>query len=120
MTQNPEGRPKPSKRPRYRYVAFRVHAPTDAHPDRDEMIQAIQSTADRQDLRSIEPWLTRFNGEYGILRCLRGHEKPAARLLESVKEAGADGKRVRIEPLSTSGTIAGLQRKVLRDVRLDP
>lgn len=116
MTQNPEGRPKPSKRPRYRYIAFQVHA--DERPDRERMIRAIQQTADRHDLRPIEPWLTRFNGEYGILRCLRGGEQAARRLLDAIHEV--DGTAVRVEPLSTSGTIASLQRKVLRDVRLDP
>lgn len=118
MTPKPEPRPKPAHRPRYRYIAFRVHA--DTRPDRDTIIQAIQRTADRHGLRAAEPWLTRFNGEYGILRCLRGHQKDATRLLEAIDTVGDEETAVRVEPLSTSGTIASLQRKVLRHVRLDP
>lgn len=120
MTRKPEPRPKPSHRPRYRYIAFRVHAKQDARPDREAMIHAIQRTADRHSMRQAEPWLTRFNGEYGILRCLRGHESAAARLLEAISAVGDDDAPVRVEPLSTSGTIAGLKRTVLRHVRLDP
>lgn len=120
MTPKPEPRPKPSQRPRYRYVAFRLHSQGETWPDREAMIRAIQDTTERLEMRDAEPWLTRFNGEYGILRCLRGHEKAAARLLEAITAVGPEDTPVRVEPLSTSGTIAGLNRTVLRHVRLDP
>lgn len=121
MTPKPEPRPKPSKRDRYRYVAFRLRSDAEARPSRNAMISAIQGTADEQGLRDAEPWLTRFNGEHGILRCLRGHEKDAVRLLRSIDTIpDEETVRVRVETLSTSGTIASLQRKVLRGVRLEP
>jgi RNase P/RNase MRP subunit POP5 len=85
------------------------------------MIQAIQRAAEASGATACEPWLTRFNGEHGILRVLRGTEDQGIRLLTGVGTVTTDAGQaaVAITTLSTSGTIASLQRKALRGIRLD-
>ena len=102
-----EGRtaPRPSGRPRYRYVLFRLARTT----DRNELIAALRHAGGDQS----GAWLTRFDGTVGVLRCRRGSEKTAVRLLEQ----GLAGEGLAATTLSTSGTIAALERRHRQLVR---
>lgn len=95
-----EPRPKPSRRPRYRYVLVRVE-PGGSAVTRPRLIELLRERLPP----SAEPWVTRYNGEHAVLRVARGQEKAVQGALEA--EQGA----VRFRPLSTSGTIAGLERR---------
>lgn len=87
-----------TRRPRYRYVLFRV---TSAPLSRGQFVTALRRAG------GAEVWLTRFEGRHGILRCPRGQEAAASRLLsEGLRRVGVD-----VETLSTSGTIAALERR---------
>jgi len=87
-------------RPRYRYVLFAIKSARTV--SRGDFVQAIRRVggADRA-------WLTRFDGRHGILRCARGDEASIRRLLtRDLRALGLD-----IDTLSTSGTIAALERR---------
>ena len=100
----PTERAESSRRPRYRYLLFRVRPPA---LTRAQFVQALRRVGGSEGA-----WLTRFDGEHGILRCPRGEEGRATRLLtEGLRTVG-----VVVETLSTSGTIAALER---RHSRLD-
>lgn len=93
---------RPSARPRYRYVLFRVRRPVGL--TRNDLVAALRRAGEGQ---TGEPWLTRYEDGTGVLRCLRGSEGEARDLL--VRGLGALG----IEAVSvlTSGTIAALERR---------
>jgi len=95
-----EGRtaPRPSSRPRYRYVLFRLGRPA----DRNELIAALRRAGGEES----DAWLTRFDGTVGILRCRRGSETAAVALLQRLH-----GHGMAATTLSTSGTIAALERR---------
>jgi len=122
MTKRRSNHNKPSQRPRYRYIAFRVEGLAgETGFKRHDVINAVQKTFENEEAQRAQPWLTRFNGEYGILRVRRGTETHAAEILLGLKPIVHQGQEisVRVTTLSTSGTIASLNRKALRGVRLD-
>lgn len=86
---------RPSKRPRYRYILFRIEG---AAPDRNALIRSIQAKAPP----AMGAWLTRYEAGRGILRVLRGQERDARALLDGLGPA--------VRTISTSGTIAALER----------
>lgn len=92
--------PRPSARPRYRYVLFRVVRPLGL--DRNTLIAALRRAGGAEN----QAWLTRFDGSLGVLRCRRGDEAAAIGLL--TKSLPATG--IEVTTLSTSGTIAALER----------
>lgn len=103
---NEPARVKASKRPRYRYVLVRFH---DLPPgfSRQDAIDALRNV----EVESEAPWLTRFNGEFGILRIARGREKALVKRLREPLVSAKTGTLLRLEPLLTSGSIAGLHRR---------
>lgn len=103
MPANATPRPKPSRRPRQRYVLFRLlDAPG---PERARLIEALQRAGASMGLQDL--WLTRYDGTHGILRCLRGQEEAARRCLQETLPI----EGIRAAALSTSGTIAALERR---------
>jgi RNase P/RNase MRP subunit POP5 len=92
--------PAPTRRPRYRYLLFRVRSP--GALSRNEFVQALRRAGGGD-----RAWLTRFDGRHGILRCPRGKETEMRRFLE--EQLPSTG--VEVETLSTSGTIAALERR---------
>lgn len=97
-------RPKANQRPRYRYLWVEFDP---AGLDRNEVIRRLRL----QLPPAVAPWLTRYDGRFGILRVARGEETMARRELERM--TGSLSAR----PLSTSGTIAGLERRHRRSLR---
>jgi len=98
-----EPRVRPSARPRVRYLLFAVE-PVAGAPSRADLIQRIRGRAPAK----FDAWLTRYEHGLGILRVARGEEREARDFL-STFEVGAG---VRLVPKSTSGTIAGLERRL--------
>jgi RNase P/RNase MRP subunit POP5 len=95
MPSEQKPRLKPSKRPRYRYILFRIAGTA---PDRNELIRTIQAASGAE----IGAWLTRYEAGRGILRVLRGQEAKARRILQALPGG--------VQTVSTSGTIAALER----------
>lgn len=97
-------RERPSQRTRFRYILFRLETAGPA-PDRAALIRELQRRLPADE----EPWLTRYDGELGVLRVLRGTETAAREHLAATK-----GGPLAFTPLLTSGTIASLERQKLR------
>jgi RNase P/RNase MRP subunit POP5 len=121
MTPAERTRPRPSQRTRLRYVAFSLHR--DGKPvqvRRHVLIKAVQDAATAQGLLDSEPWLTRFDGHHGILRFRRGREDAAQAILSSLPPILIDGEAATISgtTLLTGGTIASLERKAFKGLRL--
>jgi RNase P/RNase MRP subunit POP5 len=89
--------PRPTRRPRYRYIL--VETTKAPGPSREDLVRLLQSRAPP----GIGIWLTRYDGEWGIVRVARDG-LPAAR---SFLDSGS----VPVRAALTSGSIAGLQRK---------
>jgi RNase P/RNase MRP subunit POP5 len=91
--------PRPHERPRYRYVLFRLEHPPG--PPRADFIAALRRVAGES------AWLTRYDGAWGILRCLRGEETRVRAVVdERLATVGWPAASI-----STSGTIAALERR---------
>lgn len=108
---------------RTRYVAFAVESA--ASPDRAAFIAAVREASEARGpgfAERVKPWLTRFDGRVGILRCAHTGKEDAIRLLESLRAVNAGGRRVevRVRTLGTSGTIAGCLRKWVPELRENP
>lgn len=99
---------------RARYVAFRVQAPRPL--TRPGLIDAIRAAVQRlgPGAEKAKPWLTRFDGRRGILRCEHMGKEAAIEVLRAVRDV--DGLGVQVETVGTSGTIAGCVRKFLPDL----
>lgn len=104
MSSEARTRPRPSARDRYRYVLFALRAPPQLA--RGRLLNALRA-AEPATGTPTGPWLTRFDGVHGVLRCLRGRELEARRLLgEALRAHGVEA-----EALLTSGTLAALERR---------
>ena len=103
MPRPPQPRPRPSKRPRFRYVLFAV-LPAERAPSRSELIEIFRTKTPA----SLQAWLTRYERGLGILRVARGSEREARRFLDALEAKTG----VRLTTRSTSGTIAGLERRL--------
>lgn len=93
---------------RNRYVAFRVEG--GAALSRDQVIEALREAAHGlpEDAR---PWLIRWRGGEGVVRCGHRHKETVLDLLRSLRRIG--GREVRVETLGTSGTVRKAVRKYL-------
>lgn len=99
-------RAKAHERPRYRYVLFKIQKPPG--PQRQQFLERLRRAVSVHDrFQSDEPWLTRYDQRVGILRCLRGHEKS----LRVVIDERLAKQGIPAESISTSGTIAALERR---------
>lgn len=92
-----------TRRPRYRYVAFRLDGPRAFR--REEVLFA---------LRSMTPslWLVGFEGTMGLVRTTNRDKDAAIHALNAVETMA--GVRVRIETVGTSGTIRAATDKYLK------
>jgi RNase P/RNase MRP subunit POP5 len=96
--------PIKSQRDKKRYIAFKVHAPRSI--SRKEFIAAIRGNIkDDNSWNTMKPWLTVFGDNAGILRCTHIAKDEARELLNSIKSAGREKTEVKVETLTTSGTI---------------
>ena len=104
--------PSKIKADRKRYIAFKVHSSRNL--SRNELISAIrEKVINNESWVKIKPWLTIFEDNEGILRCVHINKDEAIKLLTSIKIVGKEKMPVRVETLGTSGTIKQAKRKYL-------
>lgn len=91
-----------TRRPRYRYVAFRVDGP---HPfAREEVLKALHALP-----RPL--WLVDFEDPQGLARCTHLQKDETIAALRGLATIG--GETVRVTTLGTSGTIRAATEKYL-------
>ncbi len=104
--------PSKSIKPRKRYIAFKVHAPRTI--SRKEVIAAIRrNTQDKNTWDRVRPWLTVFDNNEGIVRCVHTAKDEAIELLSSIKVMGMERVPITVETLGTSGTIKNAKRRFI-------
>ncbi|MFW5952707.1 MAG: hypothetical protein ACOCSJ_00940 [Candidatus Natronoplasma sp.] len=91
---------------RQRYISFIIAG---GKTDRKGMINAIRSAFSREEYEEIEPWLTVFEGDRGIVRCDHTGKE---RSVEILNEIEIDNGKVKT--IITSGTIKKA-KKALKD-----
>jgi ribonuclease P/MRP protein subunit POP5 len=91
-----------TRRPRYRYIAFRVEGPRPF--GRDEVLAALHGLP--------EPvWLVGFDHPRGLARCTHLQKAATIEALNALRSIA--GVEVRIATLGTSGTIRRATEKYL-------
>ncbi len=91
-----------TRRPRYRYVAFRVEGPRPL--TREEVLDALHALP--------EPlWLVDFEDPRGLARCTHLRKDATIASLRQITSIG--GVAVRVTTLGTSGTIRAATDKYL-------
>lgn len=102
---------------RPRYILFSISADKKVFPiQRHQLIAALQSYCSSLhdcSLKDKKIYLTRFNGEKGIVRCKHTEKKATIQLLESIKKINHNS--VDITTIATSGTIKSLIKKHDKD-----
>jgi len=91
-----------TRRPRYRYIAFRVDGPRAFR--REDVLEALRSVPER--LRLVE-----FHDPLGLVRTTHLRKDAAIRALTDIVSLA--GERVRVTTMGTSGTIRAATRKYL-------
>jgi len=91
---------------RQRYISFIIEG---AETDRKGMINAIREKFSRKEYEEIEPWLTVFEGDRGIVRCKHLGKERAVEIMNKIKID--NGK---LKTIITSGTIKKA-KKALKD-----
>jgi RNase P/RNase MRP subunit POP5 len=91
-----------TRRPRYRYIAFRIEGPRAFR--RDEVLEALRTTTPRL-------WLVEFAGSSGLVRTTHIEKDAAIHGLVHIETMA--GERVRVTTMGTSGTIRAATRKYL-------
>lgn len=104
MSPEPPPAPRPSRRTRHRYVLVRVRTPPG--PPRPEFVRRLRALPSPVPGWNWEEraWLTRYDGAHGVIRCRRGDERTLAAALSAATS-------LEVETVSTSGTIAALERR---------
>ena len=91
-----------TRRPRYRYVAFRVEGPRAF--SREEILDALHGLP--------EPvWLVGFENPFGLARCTHRKKQATIDALNALRTVGGTG--VRVTTLGTSGTVRRATEKYL-------
>ena len=91
-----------TRRPRYRYIAFRVDGPRPFR--REEVLEALRTTSHRL-------WLVDFARSSGLVRTTHLEKDAAIQALNAIGTLG--GESVRVTTVGTSGTIRAATRKYL-------
>jgi len=98
---------------RPRYILFTIDSDENVFPiPRQLMISTLRSYCFKLFNRSLKEknmFLTRFNGEKGIVRCEHTDKQETIHLLTSITLIG--GKSVTVNTIATSGTIKSLVKK---------
>jgi len=98
-----------TRRPRYRYIAFRVDGPRAFR--REEVLEALRTTSPRL-------WLVDFARSSGLVRTTHLEKDVAIHALNAIGTLG--GESVRVRTVGTSGTIRAATRKYLSRTDSDP
>ncbi len=91
-----------TRRPRYRYVAFRVEGPRAFR--RDEVLATLHALPDPL-------WLVGYEDPRGLVRCTHLRKEATIRALTELTSIA--GTEVRVATLGTSGTIRAATEKYL-------
>ena len=91
-----------TRRPRYRYIAFRVEAGRTFR--REEVLAAVHALPDPL-------WLVGFEDPKGLVRCTHLRKDATIRALNALDSIA--GEAVRVTTLGTSGTIRRATEKYL-------
>ncbi len=91
-----------TRRPRYRYIAFRVEGPRAFR--RDEVLAALHALPDPL-------WLVGFEDPKGLVRCVHLRKDATIEALKGLTSIA--GVSVRVTTLGTSGTIRRATEKYL-------
>ena len=91
-----------TRRPRYRYVAFRVDGPRTF--TRDEVLEALHALPEHL-------WLVGFDHPVGLARCTHLAKEATIAALRRLTSIG--GTEVRVATLGTSGTIRAATERYL-------
>ncbi|MEF8848608.1 MAG: Rpp14/Pop5 family protein [Candidatus Thermoplasmatota archaeon] len=101
------------KKFRQRYIGFEIKTVKDNNKfSRKKMIRKLQKKSRElfgKDWKKTGIYLTRFNGEKGIVRCSHLYKNETINILKSIKKIGL--RKVSIETVGTSGTIKSLIKK---------
>jgi RNase P/RNase MRP subunit POP5 len=92
-----------AKAGRTRYILFRISG----QASRSQIIGRMRAVSG-----DAAPWLTVYDGTYGIIRCKHYEKDQMRQLLESIGWAGSVKNRIKISTLATSGTIKKLKRSI--------
>lgn len=92
---------------RNRYIAFVLEG---GSTDRRGMIRAIRDVFSKEEYEEIEPWLTVFDGEKGIVRCDHTGKTRAVDLLNSIEVGGGS-----VRTVTSSGTIKKAKKRLFED-----
>ena len=95
-----------TRRPRYRYVAFRVDGPRPFR--RGEVLEALHALP-----RPL--WLVDFEDPRGLARCVHTEKEATIAALRGLERIS--GESVRVTTLGTSGTIRAATAKYLSGAR---
>lgn len=91
---------------RRRYIVFTIDAPRKV--ERWELIKEFQRRSSQMGLDQNgegRPWLTAFQDNRGILRVAHTDKETAIEMITGITEIGEERLKVKIETLTTSGTI---------------
>ncbi|MEF8835025.1 MAG: hypothetical protein V5A76_02605 [Candidatus Thermoplasmatota archaeon] len=91
---------------RQRYISFVIEG---AKTDRKGMINAIRSAFSKEEYDEIQPWLTVFEGDRGIVRCAHTGKERAVEVMNDM-----DIGKGNVKTIITSGTIKKA-KKALKD-----
>jgi ribonuclease P/MRP protein subunit POP5 len=91
-----------TRRPRYRYIAFRIEGPRPFR--REEVLAALHALPDPL-------WLVGFEDPKGLVRCVHLRKDVTIEALRQL--ASIAGLAVRVTTLGTSGTIRRATEKYL-------
>lgn len=82
---------------RQRYISFIIEG---SETDRRGMIDAIRDKFSREEYEDVEPWLTVFEGDRGIVRCNHTGKDRAIEILNKIEI-----DKGKVKTIITSGTI---------------
>jgi len=91
-----------TRRPRYRYIAFRVEGPRPF--SRGEVLDALHALPDPL-------WLVGYEHPLGLARCVHRNKESTIQALRGMQTVA--GESVRVTTLGTSGTIRAATEKYL-------
>lgn len=91
-----------TRRPRYRYIAFRVEGPRPFR--RGEVLAALHALPD-------PVWLVGFEDPRGLARCVHTRKEATIAALNALSSIA--GHRVTVTTLGTSGTIRAATERYL-------
>jgi len=99
---------------RKRYIGFVVKQTAKQKTvfEKSEIIKEIKNgckTLFDKDCKEMKIYLTRFDGEKGVIRCSHLEKENTIRLLKSIKKIS--NYNVKVDTLGTSGTIKALVSK---------